>query len=562
MKEGRKLGVIAVLLTLSCLVVIWVIGMGEALEKKEGSAEENPTIYGYAKLFDMAAWEINSRYVEEISPKEMVYSGIRGMLAHLDPFSTLQDRKTHDRFMEITQGRYEGLGMAIGMKNGFIVVSSTFEGSPAYRKGIRAGDKILKIDGKSTGGMDTEDASTLMRGSSGTTVKLEIKREGLDEPLEYELQRAIIELKNVPYYGVMQDDIGYIRLSRFSEDSGKELREAIVDLNARKIKGLILDLRNNGGGLLGEAVQTSELFLGEGKLIVYTKGREEDQVMKYLSRVEPLFPDRLLVILVDGGTASASEIVAGSVQDWDRGVVIGDTTFGKGLVQQILNLPMDAYLKLTVAKYYIPSGRCIQKPERDSRSYASEEEEGVPQLKSKEKFYTKGGRVVFGEGGIVPDVQVMPRELSPIQVNLDRKGVFFDFAVNYLSKHSDLPASFEVDEKMIEDFKEFLTQIDFSYKSPLETEIEGLRKSIQDEGLDSSFVSALNNLEALVQQEKEKDFQRSLDDIKNSIKKDILLNLHGERAFYEEVLLKTDPCIQKGVEILKDKKEYEKLLKS
>lgn len=563
MKESRKLGVIAIVLTLFSLVAIWVIGLGEAVEKKEAYAQGDSTIYGYAKLFDMAAWEINSRYVEKLNPKDIVYSGIRGMLDELDPFSSLQDKKTHERFMELTQGRYEGLGMAIGMRDGFIVVSSTFEGSPAYRKGIHPGDKILEIDGKSTGGMNTEDASTLMRGATGTTVKLRIKREGLVEPLEYELERAVIDLKNVPYYGMTGDDIGYIRLSHFSEDSGKELREAMSELNGRKIGGLILDLRNNGGGLLGEAVQTSELFLDKGKLIVYTKGRDESQVTKYSSQVEPLFPDKPLVILVDGGTASASEIVAGAVQDWDRGIIIGDTTFGKGLVQQILDLPMDAYLKLTVAKYYIPSGRCIQKPENKTQAYSSEEKQGeVPQLEEREKFHTKGGRVVFGDGGIVPDIQVTEKNLLPIQINLERKGVFFDFAVNYLSKHSDLPASFEVDEEIIEDFKQFLKEIDFGYKSPLETQTDDLKKSIQDEGLDSHFVLALANLESLVQKEKEKDFQRSLDDIKNSIKRDILLNLYGEKSYYEELLLKTDPYIQKGIEVLKDKKEYEKLLKS
>jgi carboxyl-terminal processing protease len=563
MRDGKKFGAIAIILVILSLVAIWMIGMGEAVEKKEGQAEDYSSIYGYAKLFDMAAWEISSKYVEDIDPKKMVYSGIKGMLSDLDPFSSLQDKETHERFMEVTQGKYEGLGMAIGMRNGFIVVSSTFEGSPAYHKGIRPGDKILEIDGKLTQGMNTEDASNLMRGSSGTTVKLKIKREGLETPLEYEIERAIIELKNVPYYGVVQDDIGYIRLSRFSEDSGRELREAIANLSQRKVKGLILDLRNNGGGLLSQAVETSELFIDKGKLVVYTKGRDEKQVMKYLAGAEPIFPDKPLVILVDGGTASASEIVAGAVQDWDRGVIIGNNTFGKGFVQQIFDLPMNAYIKLTVAKYYIPSGRCIQKPETKSKSYFPEEEEGkIQELKAKEKFYTKGGRLVFGEGGIAPDIQVEEEKLSPIQINLERKSVFFDFAVKYLGKHPDLPPNFEVDQKMLEDFKEFLKEIDFSYKSPLEMELENLKKSIQEENLDSSFELALTDFENLVKKEKEKDFEINLDDIKNSIKGDILFNLYGEKAYYEEILIKVDPYIKKGIEVLKDNKEYEKLLKS
>ncbi|MCJ7508910.1 MAG: S41 family peptidase [candidate division Zixibacteria bacterium] len=563
MKDGRKFGAIAVVLTVICLTAIWIIGMGEAVEKKEGQAEEYSSIFGYAKLFDMAALEISSKYVEDIDPKKIVYSGIKGMLGELDPFSSLQDKEAHERFIEITQGKYEGLGMAIGMRNGFIIVSSTFEGSPAYRKGIRPGDKILEIDGKSTQGMNTEDASQLMRGASGTTVKLQIKREGLETPLEYEIERAIIELKNVPYYGVVEDSIGYIRLSRFSEDSGKELREAITDLNQRKIKGLILDLRNNGGGLLSQAVETSEMLLDKGKLVVYTKGRDEKQTIKYLAQAAPILPDKPLVVLVDEGTASASEIVAGAVQDWDRGVIIGNNTYGKGLVQQIFDLPMNAYIKLTVAKYYIPSGRCIQKPEMKNGANVVVDEQGqIQKLEQKEKFYTKGGRLVFGEGGIAPDIQVEEEKLSPIQINLERKAAFFDFAVRYIGNHPDLPPNLEVDQKMLDDFKEFLKEINFTYQSPLEMELESLKKSIQEENVDTGFGSVLANLENLVKKEKEKDFERSSDDIKNSIKRDILFNLYGEKAYYEQILLKTDPYIKKGVEVLKDKKEYEKLLKS
>ena len=565
MSDGRRLGAIAIVLAVLFLAVIWVIGMGEAIEKKEGFAQEDGSIYGYAKLFDMAVLEINSNYVEKLNSKEIVYSGIRGMLDGLDPFSSLQDDETHQRFMEVTQGKYEGLGMAIGVRDGFIVVSSTFEGSPAYHKGIHPGDKILEIGGKSTQGMNVSDASDLMRGPSGTTVKLKIQREGLEEPLEYEMERAIIELKSVPYYGVVGDSIGYIRLSRFSEDSGKELKEAVNSLNEKKVKGLILDLRNNGGGLLDEAVVVSELFLDKDKLVVYTKGKDEKQIRKYFSQNEPLYKDKPLVVLVDNGTASASEIVAGAVQDWDRGVIIGNKTFGKGFVQQVFNLPMNAYLKLTVAKYYIPSDRCIQKPEMTASSlYIQEggEQKKVEELKEKEKFYTKGGRLVFGGGGITPDIEVQRRELLPIEIDLERKSVFFDFAVKYLAKHPNLPADFAVDEKMIEEFRKFLTEINFTYKSPLERGMEDLKKPIQEESLDSSFKFVLNNLDSLIQKEKEKDFDKSLERIKNSIKRDILLNLYGEKAYYEEIILKTDPYVIKGIEILKNKDGYKKLLKS
>lgn len=564
MKGQRKYGFIALALALISVAIIWVVGLGEATEETKVTTEdERNTLISNIKLLDNVAYWINSRYVDSVDVKYMIRSGINGMIETLDPFSDLQDATDHDKLMEQTEGKYEGLGMTISEREGTIIVISPMEGTPAYRMGIRAGDQIIKIDGKSTDGMTTEDASRLMRGERGTSVVLSIKREGVPEILEYNVERAIIELKNVPYYGVTEGGIGYVRLVKFSKDSGKELKDAIVDLQSKGIKGLIIDLRNNGGGLLDQAVETGNLFLDQGKLIVYTQGRTEPK-RDFNAMVPPVYGDGPLVVLVDGGTASASEIVSGAIQDWDRGVIIGNTTFGKGLVQQVFGMPNDTYLKLTIAKYYIPSGRCIQKPEIAKRSTLRKlQTEGPDSIvaSQKEVFYTKGGRKVYGGGGIVPDIEIDYPTLKPIEYNLERQSMFFNFAVSYLAKHQDIPKEFEINDQILEEFKSFLKEKNFTYKTPLELDLDSLKGDLERQKKLDTYSSSLAEMQNLVEKDKENDFAASTDYIKQSLKRDILNNLYGEKAFYEQVLLKNDPFIQKAFQILTNEKEYKKLLK-
>jgi len=560
MKGDKKYGLLAVGLALISVLIIWIVGLGEAQEKVKAEDVEKPkdTMYSYVQLINSVAWNIDSRYVEEVDRKELIYSGIRGMLEILDPFSTMQDKKAHDRMMEITHGKYEGLGMMIDIRDDWITVISPIEGTPAYSRGIRAGDRIIEIDGESTKAMTTEDAANLMRGPAGTGVVLTIKREGLGEPLEYELERAVITLKNVPYYGVIEDDIGYVRLSRFSEDSGNELEDAIKKLKKEKIKGLIFDLRSNGGGLLAQAVETADLFLDPDELIVYTKGRDEVKISEFHSRSRSLLGDISLVVLVDEGTASASEIVSGAIQDWDRGVVVGDTTFGKGLVQQIYEMPADVFLKLTVAKYYIPSGRSIQKPERSKKHYTEDAEEDSTQKPG--IFYTSNGRRVFGGGGIIPDVILEAEELKPIEINLERQQMFFDFAVEYLSKNKEVTEDFEVTDEVFSQFKDFINRHDFTYKTFLEMELDSVEKTLKSEEKDELYSDVIKDFRGLIEKEKELDFQRSTDYIKTSIKRDILRNLFGDKAVYEHVILETDPAVKKAMEILTSGNKYTSIL--
>ncbi len=564
MKGQGKYGFIALALALISVAIIWVVGLGEATEETKGMPEdERNTLLSNVKLLDNVAYWINSKYVDSVDVKLMIRSGINGMIETLDPFSDLQDVTEHDRLMEATEGKYEGLGMTISEREGSITVISPIEGTPAYRMGIRAGDQIVKIDGKSTEGMSTEDASRLMRGEHGTSVILSIKREGAAEILDYKIERAIIELKNVPYYGVIDGGIGYVRLTKFSKDSGKELKDAIVDLESKGIKGLIFDLRNNGGGLLDQAVETGNLFLDQGKQIVYTQGRSEAK-RDFNATQMPVYPDGPMVVLVDGGTASASEIVSGAIQDWDRGVIIGNTTFGKGLVQQVFGMPNNTYLKLTIAKYYIPSGRCIQKPEIAKRSALRKMvTEGPDSIvtSQKEVFYTKGGRKVYGGGGIVPDINLDYPTLKPIEYNLERQSMFFNFAVSYIAKNPNIPREFDIDNNVLEEFKAFLKEKNFIYKTPLELDLDSLKSDMERQNKLEMFSSAMADMRKSVDKDKEGDFDKSIDYIKRSLKRDILSNLYGEKAFYEQILLKTDPFIQKAYEILTNDKEYKKLLK-
>ena len=562
MKGQRKYDVIAIALALISVAIIWVVGLGEATEEVATQEEIEKSIWSYVKLFDAVAFNVNRDYVDTVDPEELIKAGIKGMMKTLDPFSVLQDVKAHDRLVEMTEGKYEGLGMVIAKRSEMITVISPIEGTPAYRMGLKAGDQIVQIDDRTTEGMTTEDASKLMRGERGTSVTLKIRREGVTELLEYTIERALIELKNVPYYGVMDGGIGYVRLSKFSKESGKELKDAIVELKKEGIKGLILDLRTNGGGLLDQAVETANLFLDDGKLVVYTQGRSEEK-REYHARGKAVYGEGPLAVLVNEGTASASEIVSGAVQDWDRGVIIGSTTFGKGLVQRVIqrNLPSDYFLKLTVAKYYVPSGRCIQKPEMVNRHSSGEEGEDSLVISEKDVFYTKGGREVYGGGGIIPDIEIDREKYKPIEYNLERQSMFFDFAVSYVADHPNIPSDFKVDDQVIAQFKDFLKKKDFTYKSALELDLDTLKKHIENQEKSEVFAQVLENMKSLIEKEKEKDFDQSIDYIKKSIKRDILNSLYGETGYYEEIILKTDPAIQKAFEILTDKDQYKKILK-
>lgn len=546
---------------------------GEQAPKVDTSAYDPDTFLKNVKRLTQTAFSIRNEYMENVDIDKIVRAGIVGMLSDLDRFSVLMEKSSYDALMESTHGKYEGVGMMIDQRDDRIVIISPIEGTPAYRKGLHAGDIIWKIDGKSTLKMKSSDASGMMRGKAGTVVKLMIKREGISDLMEFALERAEIELKSVNYAGIIPGTmIGYVRLSRFAEETSHELRSAIDSLNALGITGLVFDLRSNGGGLLDQAKETSELFLKEGSEIVYTRGRLPDTERHYKSERPPIFPDKPLIVLVDEGTASASEIVAGALQDWDRALIVGNTTYGKGLVQQIFPISNDGSmaLKLTTAKYYVPSGRCIQKPEREAKDNAdrmlpddtASEDTTKDSLKVSEKevFYTNGGRVVYGGGGIIPDLTVDRETWKPIEINLERKSIFFDFAVKWVAAHPDLKPDVEVTDAMVADFKQFLKEKNFSYKSALQVALEDLQKTVKQEKEDAVFDQPIASLDSLMEKEKAADFDQSLDYIKKAIKREIVSSISGERGVYEQIVLKSDKAVEKAVTILEKPKEYSRLI--
>lgn len=550
--------------------VLWAdtthIEVGEPSNQTLEPAPQNrDTFLKNVKKLTQTAFHLRRNYMEDIDVEEMVKSGIAGMLDDLDRYSVLMEQSAYDDLMEQTHGKYQGLGIQIDQKNDRIIVISPLEGTPAQRKGLRAGDIIWEINGESTEGFTTTDASKRMRGEAGTAVNLTIKRPGVAGLLDFEVERAVIELKSVNYYGVIPEtDIGYVRLSRFAEETSHELREAIAELNDQNISGLVFDLRSNGGGLLDQAKETAELFLNPGKEIVYTKGKDPRSERHFRSERTPLLPeDKPLVILVDEGTASASEIVAGAIQDWDRGVILGSTTYGKGLVQQIFPVSDDGSLqvKLTTAKYYVPSGRCIQKPERQGKHPSEDEIDSLTIKEESEIYYTNGGRIVKGGGGIAPDVEIDRDTWQIIEINLERQQMFFDFAVKYVADHPDVDiATLKIDDEIIAQFKDFLKEKEFSYESALELAMDDFKKSIAEEDKEAEFEGSLNEISDLVEQEKSHDFEKSIDYVKKAIKREIVQSVGGERGYYEDILLKDDKAIRKAIDILDTPGDYGRLL--
>jgi carboxyl-terminal processing protease len=588
MNNTRHTGIYALIVTIIAVAMVWLVGAGQADQAAsyenlvaqvqstgepqddtlDNFAKREKTILYYTRLLVDMAYNIHSRYMEDVSPEDLAYAGIRGMLDDLDPFSVLMEKKSYDHLMENTHGKYEGLGMQIGKRGDYITIIAPMEGTPASEIGLMAGDLVTAIKGEDTKDMTTEEASSRMRGAAGTSVTLTIKRPGYEEELDYEVTRAEIPLYSVNYSGIVNDNIGYVRLSRFAETTEDELRTAIDSLqNTVELEGLILDLRTNGGGLLSQAISTSNLFLDRNKLVVYTRGRLPSSERRYSCEEEPLYPSKPLVVLVDGGSASASEIVAGAVQDWDRGVIIGNTTFGKGLVQQVFGGAgdSDVALKLTTAKYYVPSGRCIQKPERSTKHPEEIEditlEDNSDEIDTdRETFYTNGDRVVYGGGGIIPDIEIEREKWQPIEMNLERQSMFFQFAVDYTSSTPDVTRDFELTDEIFEEFKKFCAENDFEYRSQMEISLDNFAEAVSDAEKTELFEDDIEELRGIIEIEKEKDFEKSRDYIARRIRREIIRKQFGERGVYEEMVLKTDPYVLKALEVLGSTETYSKLL--
>jgi carboxyl-terminal processing protease len=412
-------------------------------------------------LFQDVMHKIRDEYVDQVDLEKLIYGGIRGMLDTLDPHSQFLTKKQYDDLMVSTHGSFGGLGIEIDIRNDWLTVIAPIEGTPAHQVGLIGGDRIVKIEGKSTRGITMTDAIQKLRGPKGSDVTITIQREGEPELLDYTITRDIIKIKSVPFAGMIDDEIGYVRLAAFSDETSDELRDALKDLRSEGMQKMILDLRRNTGGLLSQAIAVSEQFLEEDQVVVSTRGRQPQQNRQFKAGSRARGGDYPLVVLVDNQSASASEIVAGAVQDLDRGLVVGLTTFGKGTVQSVMRLPGGNALKLTTAKYYTPSGRCINKYEEIDDDDAFILPEGAAD--STRAFYTAAGRTVYGGGGIRPDVKIEPEELAKIVSRLARQGLVFEFAVTYVAHNGEVPGDFGSDPVLMESFRDFLAEKEFEY---------------------------------------------------------------------------------------------------
>jgi carboxyl-terminal processing protease len=433
-------------------------------------------LYSYLDLFNDSLAKIEGAYVEEVDSKTLMYGAIRGMLNTLDPYSVFLDEDTFRDFQVTTEGEFGGLGIQITVRDGVLTVVSPIEGTPAFDLGIRSGDRIVEIEGESTRGITSDEAVKKLRGDPGTKVNITIRREGVSDPLQYTVTRDIIRIDSVPYAFMMGDGVGYVRVARFSRTTADELVARLSELEAKGMEGLILDLRSNPGGLLSQAVDVSDIFLDTGELIVSTKGRIKEQNQEFHARTPARYDrDFPIVVLVNGGSASASEILAGSIQDWDRGLVVGTTSFGKGSVQTLMRLrPLtkDCAMKLTTAKWYIASGRAIEKPER----WMLDEEEVEEEVAERPEYRTAAGRLVYGGGGVTPDIVIEPTSRPDLVVDLERREEFFEFAIEYAAAEDVRIEDFEVEDDVWDAFVDFLERDEFEFDR---SELEEYRDDIE-----------------------------------------------------------------------------------
>ncbi len=458
------------------VVLALVVGLllgGWAVERVSA---KNDT-YTYLDLFNDALAKVEMTYVDDVDIKELMYGAIRGMLSTLDPYSVFFDEEAYKSFRVTTEGEFGGLGIQITVRDGVLTVVSPIEGSPAYDLGIRSGDRIVRIEGESTRGITADGAIEKLRGEPGTKVNITISREGVEDLLDYTVTRDIIKINSVPYAFMMNDRVGYVRVSRFSRETADELTAKLDELEGAGMKELVLDLRSNPGGLLSQAVDVSDIFLDTGELVVSTKGRVDQQNQSYYARTPARYDREFpIVVLVNGGSASASEILAGAIQDWDRGLVAGTTTFGKGSVQTLMQLrPLtkDCAMKITTAKWYMASGRAIEKPERWDEEQVAEqdatEKHDLPQ------YRTAAGRVVYGGGGVTPDIVIEPVLRSDFVVDLERREEFFEFAIEYVAAHG-APPDFEVTDDVWNAFIDFLHEDGFEFEMD---ELDANRKDVE-----------------------------------------------------------------------------------
>ncbi len=505
--------------------------------------------------------ELTLFYVDEINPEKLVHSSIDGMLKELDPYTTFIPESEKEDFNFMTTGQYGGIGALIRKRDDYAIIAEPYENFPAARAGLRAGDIILSIDGKSMKDAEISHVSENLKGAPDTEVRLQIKRLGSKRPLQKTLIRKIIKISNVPYHAMLTGETGYIRLSNFTKDAASETKQALTGLlENHQPSGIILDLRNNPGGLLIESVDVCNLFIEKDQEVVSTRGKVEQWDQTYKTRHNPVDTAISLVVMVSRGSASASEIVAGAMQDLDRAVILGQRTFGKGLVQTTRELVYNTQLKVTTAKYYIPSGRCIQ-----ALDYSNRNENGsvgnIPDSLVS-TYSTRNGRTVYDGGGIRPDLETKPADYSQFTKELFIQNMIFDFATRYRNRKDSIPGvhRFRIRDDLFNHFREYVTQQDFSYQTKSEQELEKLMETARKEKYYDLAEDSFLALGKKLAHNNEKDFVNFRDEIERLLEQEI-----AARYYYQKGRIKasmeSDQEIKKAVSILEDPSRYNDILK-
>ncbi|MFP4163442.1 MAG: S41 family peptidase [Chitinispirillaceae bacterium] len=567
------------------MVVLFVVITGLVMDSTRADGDN---FYAEIHRLDNVVTKVHQNYVEDLNSEEMVDNAIKGMLGELDPHTTYLEEKASEELRIQTDGKFGGLGIQISIRDEVLTVMTPISGTPASRAGIQSGDQIVKIEGKSTEGITVDDAVEKLRGEPGTKVNITVRRKGAPKTIDYEITREIIRLKSVPFSGVLDNGIGYIKLTQFSKDAGVEVEKALNELLEKDIKGLVFDLRHNPGGLLPQAIEVAEKFLPRKSLVVSTRGRVSGQNKEFYSSSSPVLPsDMPLAVLVDYASASASEIVSGAVQDWDRGLVVGDTTFGKGSVQSVVPLDATHLLKLTTAYYYTPAGRCINRREKsDSTKNGGEKDEDSESQNDNETYRTNNGRLVCGGGGIVPDT-IVKQKIPDMAIRaMYGKDVFFQFAnmeyVRLKKRNVEIGENYKLDDATMKDFYMFLDSIDFTYESEAQAKLEEFKKKsglVEDtsgtekkdsfmespeltDSEKSKLEAAAAQMESVLNAESRRSLKKNNDEIKRLVHNALLVRALGQdHDVVYKINMKDDEQLEKAIELLSDKELYSSLLK-
>jgi len=542
-----------IILNLLFTIIIGSVGL---TAQDQNNFEISKNVEIYVDIFR----QLNLNYADDIKPGELNKTAIDALLSELDPYTVYVPESQLEDFELMTKGEYGGIGALIQRQGDYVVITEPYEGFPAQKSGLKAGDKIITIDGESAKEKNSSQVSEKLKGVPGTVLTLTIQHYGDTLEQDVELIREKVKIPNIPYYGILENNIGYIILTQFNPNAAAEVKKAFNELkSSNDLKGIIIDLRGNGGGLLSEAVDISNIFIPKGKTVVTTKGKLTENVQVHRTRNASVDTKIPLVILVNQNSASASEIVAGAIQDLDRGVIIGERTFGKGLVQNIVSLPYNARMKMTISKYYIPSGRCIQ-----AIDYFDENNNGRPDKipdSLVSEFKTAGGRSVFDGGGIVPDIDVESRQFSQITGDLFAQNYIFNFANDFVLDHPTIaePAEFKIDDITYGKFKSYVAGQDFDYLTETENLIERIRNSAEREGYLASVDPIIDSLEMGVRKDKLNDIENHRSEIEELIKFEIV-----SRYYYQKgkviATLENDNDIERAIDILTDKALYQSIL--